>query len=105
MNGQSYDTGHGNEQGDEPGSVENRLSLDPNNDSWKDTVGEWEDGKTYSLTVKVTQISPGEFEVLEATPEAEPNDNAGEEQTEPAPSKSGGYPNPAVENLMASAKR
>jgi hypothetical protein len=56
----------------DPGEIENRLSLNPSNPDWKNFLGEWSDGEEYTLTVKVTQISPGEFQVTEATPKDSP---------------------------------
>lgn len=92
------------EQGDEPGAVGNRLSLDPNDDRWSSTVGEWADGETYNLNMKVRQISPGEFEVVSAKPtESEPADEPPAEEEEEAPPvtprRKGAYSNPAIENL------
>lgn len=53
----------------EPGMEDNRLSLDPNNPAWKDTLAEWEDGEEYPITdlpegTMIRQISPGEFSVV-----------------------------------------
>jgi len=90
--GPGYQTGNASEAIDEPGAVENRLSLDPTNDAWADTIGNWDDGEEYTVEVKVRQISPGEFEVLEATPKEE-----AEEEEQPAPKKR--YSNPAIANL------
>lgn len=105
MNGSSgpgYQTGNMGEVGGEAGAVDNRLSLDPNSDQWPE-VGEWKDGETYTFTnVKVRQVSPGEFEVIEATPEEGPTDEeGGEAEPEPAAkaTKRGGYSNPAIDNL------
>jgi hypothetical protein len=85
----------------DPGAVDNRLSLDPNNVDWADAIADWEDGSEYTLTVKVTQISPGEFEVNEVTPKAEEEDDATEEQEEPMmKGKTSGKVNKAVRNMM-----
>lgn len=51
---------------EEPGAVDNRLSLNP--DAFP-VIKEWEDGEEYALTdlpagTKLRQISPGEFEVV-----------------------------------------
>jgi len=87
----------------DPGTIDNRLSLDPSDDRWKGYVDEWEDGKSYSVTMKVTQISPGEFSVEEIE-DAKPADAA--EETKPgdddnAPTEiSTTSDNPAVQNLM-----
>jgi hypothetical protein len=53
-------------QSDEPGAYDNRLSLDPNDDRWP-FVLDWEDGEEYTVTLRIRQISPGEFEVLSAS--------------------------------------
>jgi len=50
---------------DEPGAYDNRLSLDPHDERWP-FVLQWEDGEEYTLSIRVRQISPGEFEVLGA---------------------------------------
>ena len=87
----------------DPGAVDNRLSLDPNNPDWADAIADWEDGSEYTLTVKVTQISPGEFEVSEVTPEAESESEDAEPEEEEEPmmkGKAGGKVNKAVRNMM-----
>lgn len=88
---------------DEAGAAEERLSLTPSKYPF---VEDWEDGQTYTITLKVQQISPGEFQVMSATtpgdgtpeepgtetqPEAEPNN----EETPPP-----GPVNPAVRGMM-----
>ena len=89
----------------DPGTIDNRLSLDPSDDRWKGYVDEWEDGKSYTVTAKITQISPGEFEVVEIE-DAKPADAAeeakpGEDAAEAAPSEiSTTSDNPAIKNLM-----
>lgn len=109
MNGMDgYNTGNLAEAGGEPGAVENRLSLNPSDDKWPE-VANWEDGETYIFTnVKVRQISAGEFEVLEATPGGEQEENPGADESgvaEEAEAPSGGvgnegqYPNPAVRRM------
>ena len=76
----------------DPGAMDNRLSLDPNDPNWKEAIADWEDGEEYTLTVKAIQISPGEFEVTEVTPEEESpaEDAAPVEEAEPAPMKGKG---------------
>lgn len=105
-NGESIGDRPGGGTAQEPGEVENRLSLNPNDPDFVDTIGDWEDGNEYTLSnVKVRQISPGEFEVLsvdsgsassaedaEASPDAE---NAMEDQSEMGMSD-----NPAVRRMM-----
>lgn len=111
MNGASgsgYQTGNMGETGDEPGAVENRLSLDPNDERWP-AIADWEDGKEYTFTnVKVRQISAGEFEVTaakagassDAAPDQAAADDGGEAAAESAPPpRKGKYSNPAIENL------
>lgn len=66
---------------DEPGAVDNRLSLTPADFP---AVESWKDGETYELSelgsdVKLRQISPGEYEVIPPTsseaPEPEEDDS------------------------------
>jgi hypothetical protein len=88
----------------EPGAVDNRLSLDPNNPSWSDAIANWEDGKEYSVEVRLRQMSPGEFEVLEFTAdsgEEEPSGTESEELSKGA--TGGGGSNPAVKNPAVAA--
>jgi len=93
--------------GTDPGAEDNRLSLDPNNPDWKEAIADWEDGQEYELSVKVRQISPGEFEVIEVTPESESSDEeaAPEEESEPMPMKGksmmGGRVSKPVRDMMA----
>lgn len=84
-------------------TIDNRLSLDPSDDRWKGYVDEWQDGETYTVTLKVSQISPGEFEVMEMT------DGKAADEAKPGEGAAGGEPmgemsmdtdNPAVKNLM-----
>jgi len=80
--------------GTDPGAVDNRLSLDPSHPDWKDEIEDWEDGEEYDLKVKVRQLSPGEFEVLEVKPQGdeESSDEEGEdEDAEEEPVKGKGY--------------
>jgi hypothetical protein len=95
--------------GTDPGAEDNRLSLDPNNPDWKDAIADWEDGEEYTLTVKARQISPGEFAVIEVTPETESSDEESdtEEEAEPMPMKRrgmmGGRVSKPVRDMMAEA--
>ncbi len=96
---------------DEAAATDNRLSLDPNDAAFEFTR-EWEDGNSYRMTVEVTQVSPGEFEVTagEEAPKEEgeetpPKDGAmGEAGESPEPDQSttggDGYRNPAVSKIM-----
>lgn len=92
-------------------SSENSLSLNPNDFQ---QVADWEDGQTYSVTLKVKQSAPGEFEVLDVTQaeaegadesgtgdeaEAGADDGGGEGEAPPAKAK-GRYSNPAVAQMM-----
>lgn len=68
---------------DEPGAVDNRLSITPADFS---VIAGWKDGNLYSISelgdgVMLRQISPGEFEVIPGTataaePEAEIDEEA-----------------------------
>lgn len=91
---------------DEAGAQDNRLSLSPSDPKWSDFVGSWKDGQKYSLTVDVRQISPGEFEVIDAKETegtAEADDNAAEDTAESPAAKAGGYSNPAIDGMMNEA--
>lgn len=80
----------------------NVLSLDPNDDRWSGPLQSWQDGAEYDVTLKIRQLSPGEFEVIKLTPSA---------ATEPAPEESvpmedeqpmgDEYVNQGVRNLAA----
>lgn len=48
----------------EPGALDNRLSLDPNDPRWGEKISEWENGQEYTIQIRVRQVSPGEFEVV-----------------------------------------
>lgn len=76
----------------DPGAVDNRLSLDPNDARWKDMLAEWEDGQEYTVTLTITQLSPGEFEVSRVSGEGEsPAEEATpKEEPEPTPMKGRG---------------
>jgi hypothetical protein len=95
------------EAGDEPGAVDNRLSLNPNDELWADKIKDWEDGEKYPLSalgnVQLLQISPGEFEIVKGD-EAEPAEESAPaaETTEAAPAA---YDNPAIAKMMAGPKR
>ena len=83
--------------GIDPGSIDNRLSLDPNNPEWVDTIAKWKDGEAYQITATVTQISPGEFEVTSIASESEPSEDeeGADDEMEPSPG-----PNRAVRRMM-----
>lgn len=89
--------------GREPGSIDNRLSLNPSDDKWADKIDSWADGEKYTVTATVTQISPGEFQVEDVT-DAKPYEegaiddaDAGAEDGEAMNSTDG---NPAMKKLM-----
>jgi hypothetical protein len=87
----------------EPGSEDNRLSLNPNDPNWQDTLAAWKDGGEYKVTLTISQISPGEFQVTALESET-PEEDAGETGEEgganaPAPKAKSGYSNPAVAAL------
>lgn len=91
------------EMGDEAGAVDNRLTLNPNDPLWADTIKDWKDGERYGLAelgnVDLLQISPGEFEVVksdEPQGAAETNDAAAADAGASAPA----YGNPAVAKMM-----
>lgn len=86
-------------QGREPGSVDNRLSLDPSDPKWSDLIGSWKDGEEYDLKLKVSQISPGEFEVMDVNDEGgekSPDDEMGEGEDMGGSTSE----NPALKKLM-----
>lgn len=76
--------------GPDPGSVDNRLSLDPSNPDWKEMIAKWKDGQEYKLELTVNQISPGEYEVTGVSAgsasengEGEGSENEAEAETMP----------------------
>jgi hypothetical protein len=89
--------------GIEPGTVDNRLSLDPSDERWSKAVDSWEDGEEYELTLSVKQISPGEYEVISATP-AKGSDKAADdtedEEDDSSPSSSYQSAKPGVQAIM-----
>lgn len=94
---------NGEPMSDEAGAVEDRLSLTPSKYPFTE---DWKDGQTYTMTVKVQQISPGEFQIMDAQspdsstteePGTEVQPEAGENNEETAPA---GPPNPAVRGMM-----
>lgn len=105
----------------EPGASDNRLSLSVNDEAFAFTQ-QWEDGKDYDIKLRVTQLSPGEFEVISGESEDSEEDEAGEgmgqmsrrgamgtagdsADMESESSAGGdGYRNPAIAKLMAEEK-
>lgn len=106
--GNRYNTGNFAETDGEPGAVSNRLSLDVSDPKFT-FAQNWEDGKTYRLaSVEIRQVSPGEFEVMEATEggEAEGAGDADSGVAEAGEAETGGmgnqgqaYPNPAIDRM------
>jgi len=45
----------------EPGAEDNRLSLNPSDEQWSETLNAWEDGQCYKVELEIEQMSPGEF--------------------------------------------
>jgi hypothetical protein len=91
-------------EGTDPGAVDNRLSLDPNDRRWKKMLAKWEDGGRYHVTIggislEMDQLSPGEFEIVGG--EAEEEVEGDDEEAAPAKPKSyGGKMNKAVRGMM-----
>lgn len=97
--GNGTDGGASPENIDEPGAVDNRLTITPSDFPVTES---WEDGGIYSLSqlgadVKIRQISPGEFEVLPGM--AEPSEGAEEETGEEGEGE-GEVENPAMSAMM-----
>lgn len=100
---------------EEPGELDNVLSLNVNDAEFKDTVADWKNGEKYSVQdgTTIRQISPGKYELLtlvaKPAPDTEGEPNAGTSQSEdgePARTETrGSYPNPAVAGLMAGEKQ
>lgn len=97
---------------DNPGAVDNTLTIDPSDDRWADPVSKWKDGQTYTLEhVTIRQIEPGKFEVMSLEAESEGDkandqessaEDVGEQQGANAEAKGRGeYPNDSVAKLMA----
>lgn len=85
----------------DPGAVDNRLSLDPNDPRWKKMLAKWEDGGRYPIKIgswsgEIDQLSPGEFEIVVGEQEATDADIEAEEEAEPAPKV-----NRAVRSMMS----
>lgn len=93
---------------DDPGAADNLLVLNPADDRWKDSVGEWKDGATYTGMVTLRQLEPGKFEVLNFH-EEEGHEGGGEDgeggminepQGANAEAKGKGDYSPAVASMM-----
>lgn len=89
---------------DEPGAVDNRLTVDINNEMF-DGLGmdEWQNGETYTIPAgEMRQVAPGEFEIIsveksaeaEPEPESEGPDDVGAMDEKAMPK------NPAVRKMM-----
>ena len=93
------------ETADEPGAVDNRISINVNDVIFNPEVKDWKDGERYKLSdlgnVELMQIAPGEFEIVKSD-EAEPTEEVSPAaETEEKP----GYDNPAIAKMMAGPKR
>ncbi len=94
--------------GKDPGAVDNRLSLDPNDPRWKNKLSEWEDGERYPINIggvklEMEQMSPGEFEIVggEAEEETDEEESAADEEPEPKTKSYGNWKmNRAVRGMM-----
>jgi hypothetical protein len=89
----------------DPGAVDNRLSLDPNDPRWKKKLAGWEDGGRYPITIggialEMDQISPGEFEIVGGETETPGEESTPTEESEPTGGMMG-TPNRAVRGMMA----
>lgn len=104
MNSQmsATDPQRGQMMNDEAGELDNRLSLNPNDDRWKSTLGAWKDGEKYTVTLSIQQVSPGEFEVVSLEAQEAPTEPAEEETESGAPAAKAGptYPNPAIQKEL-----
>lgn len=101
---------------DEAAADDNRLSLNPNDERWSEDLSGLADGGEATLTLRVRQVSPGEFQVLDmdACEPGEGNEEATEEvQTERPDVGAGGAPmhqatrgltNPAIVAMMGRNK-
>lgn len=89
---------------DEAGANDNLLQLNPSDPNFTDIVGDWQDGEEYTITLRVTQVSPGMYTPTKAV-SGEP---AGDEQAQAAaPGSDEGEgdeqpmsSNPAVDKLL-----
>lgn len=96
----------------EPRASNNRLSIDPNDPAFA-FAQDWEDGMDYTVELRVTQTSPGEFEVVsgeeveggetEMPEERRGAMGAAGEETEPNTSPRGGtgFRNPVLADVAA----
>lgn len=95
-------------QGGQPvaGEIDNRLSLDPNDDRWPQVL-DWEDGMEYTLSnVRLRQVSAGEFEVMSVDSDGTAG-GGGEAALPQSPLRQlgntgrAGQPNPALEAVIS----
>jgi len=102
-----YETGRAINQ-EEPGSMDNTLSINPTDERFAPTVSQWQDGGVYKgVTVDLRQISPGKFEVTalsggtpESGSEEQPTEETAEQPTAPAAPAAPAGMNPAVARMM-----
>lgn len=109
MNGSTVNDRPGglNASTQDPGEIENRLSLNPSDPDMRDFLGSWSDGQDYTLILKVNQISPGEFQVTKATPQDSSSEETDEQPgatDEAQGTDAYGDVNPAVAKMMSGPK-
>lgn len=90
--------------GNEPGEVDNRMSVSTSDERWAEQINNWEDGEEYEATVRLRQISPGEFEVVEFTSE-EVEEEPAEVAETPKKAKGAVSRNPAIIALIGARKK
>lgn len=90
-------------QGNDPGELENRLSLSPNDPKWKDTLSKWADDEEYTVTLTIRQVAPGEFEVMDLKAQGAPSTEEETPTEEAAPAEEPDMPtrNPAIRRMAA----
>lgn len=91
---------------DEAGASDNRLSWTPS--EFPETE-DWEDGKEYTVTLRIRQTAPGEGQILTLAsaggpPKESPNDTEGVTGEDEGGGGAAEYENPAIARLMASKK-
>lgn len=93
----------------EQGATDNRLTINPSD--FNGIAEDWQDGETYTVTLKIRQTSPGEFVVADMKESESPAEDAAEpqaaEESEAGQAGSGGdggYGNPAIERMMTGGR-
>lgn len=86
----------------DPGAIDNRLSVNPNDPNWKDEIAGLEDGEECELRIPARVISPGEFAVLGLSVESKVAEEEEDEEAEPPMAKNGkSGVSKAVQSMMA----